>query len=61
MSTMLEEKCQNPFFKCKSRKPNDIKVYIVYKGKKLPICADCWSKLSELDVEWGGEDDASQV
>jgi len=48
-----------PFFKCRSKKPEDIKVYIIYKGRKLPICSDCWSKLSELDIEWGGEDASS--
>ncbi|MEM2419786.1 MAG: hypothetical protein QXL38_02220 [Candidatus Bathyarchaeia archaeon] len=30
----------------------DIEVYIVFKGEKLPICRRCWSKIAEKDLEW---------
>jgi len=30
----------------------DIKVYIVFKGDKLPICRRCLSKIAEKDLEW---------
>lgn len=45
------EHCKNPWKdKCKSE---NIKLYIMFKGEKLPICRQCWSNLAEKDVEWG--------
>jgi hypothetical protein len=44
------ERCRNPWNKeCKN---DDIEVYIVFKGDKLPICRRCWSKIAEKDLEW---------
>ncbi|MGQ9507108.1 MAG: hypothetical protein ACUVTB_04515 [Candidatus Bathycorpusculaceae bacterium] len=42
--------CKNPWNKeCKS---NDIEVYILLRGEKLPICRRCWSKIANKDLEW---------
>jgi hypothetical protein len=44
------EHCQNPWKdKCKS---GDIKLYILFKGEKLPICNNCWSKIAEQEANW---------
>jgi len=44
------EHCKNPWNdNCKSE---NIKLYIVVKGEKLPICRQCWSSLAEKDMEW---------
>jgi len=44
------ERCRNPWDKeCKNE---DIEVYIVFKGEKLPICKRCWSRIAEKDLEW---------
>jgi len=44
------EHCQNPLnHNCKSE---NIKLYIFFKGEKLPICRQCWSNLAEREVEW---------
>lgn len=44
------EKCRNPWNKdCKG---SDIEVYILFKGDKLPICRNCWDKISEENLEW---------
>lgn len=44
------EHCRNPWQKeCKE---NDIEVYILFRGERLPICRRCWSKLVDKDVEW---------
>jgi hypothetical protein len=46
---MLEH-CKNPWDnKCKN---DDIGVYILYRGEKLPICRRCWSKIAVKDIEW---------
>ena len=45
------EHCRNPW-NGRYRK-TDIAVYIVYKGRKLPICRECWGELAEKPVEWG--------
>jgi len=46
----LIEKCRNPWNgECES---TDIEVYIYYKGRRLPICRDCWSDIAEKDLEW---------
>ena len=46
-------RCQNPFFPCKSKHPNDIAVIILYKGKQHPICKECWAKIANNNIEWG--------
>jgi len=47
------ERCRNPWNgRCKS---TDIELYIMYKGRQLPICRRCWSEIAERNVEWGGE------
>jgi hypothetical protein len=44
------EKCKNPWNgECRSA---DIEVYIYYKGTLHPICRDCWSDITEKDIEW---------
>lgn len=44
------EKCRNPWNEaCDSV---DIELYIFYKGEEIPICSECWRKLSEAEVEW---------
>jgi len=44
------ETCRNPWNgECRSP---DIEVYIYYKGRRLPICRDCWSDIAEKDLEW---------
>ena len=44
------EKCRNPWNEaCKNM---DIELYISYKGEEIPICSECWHKLSESEVEW---------
>ncbi|MCX8153516.1 MAG: hypothetical protein N3E52_03675 [Candidatus Bathyarchaeota archaeon] len=43
---MLEH-CQNPWNdKCKSE---NITLYILFKGEKLPICKHCWSSIAERE------------
>ena len=45
------EHCRNPWNgKCRG---TDIEVYIMYKGKRLPICRSCWAELAEKPVVWG--------
>ena len=46
-----EEVCQNPWKrgKCNS---TDILLYIYYKGRLLPICSECWSKIAKSNREW---------
>jgi hypothetical protein len=45
------EHCKNPWkTSCKS---GNIKLYIQFKGEKLPICKQCWSRIAEKELEWG--------
>jgi hypothetical protein len=45
------EHCKNPWkSSCKS---GNIKLYIQFKGEKLPICKQCWSRMAEKELEWG--------
>lgn len=45
------EACRSPLNpNCGSR---DIALYIVYEGKRLPICRRCWEQIAETDLEWG--------
>jgi hypothetical protein len=45
------ERCGNPWNGgCKG---TDIEVYIMYRGKVVPICRRCWGELAEKPVEWG--------
>ena len=44
------EQCKNPWNKeCKN---DNIQVYIIVKGERVPICRHCWDKLANQDVEW---------
>ncbi|MEM3443127.1 MAG: hypothetical protein QXM86_04650 [Candidatus Bathyarchaeia archaeon] len=44
------EHCRNPWNKkCKN---DNIEIYILFKGEKLPICQNCWSKIAVKDLEW---------
>jgi hypothetical protein len=44
------EKCRNPWNEaCENV---DIELYISYRGEEIPICHECWRKLSEAEVEW---------
>jgi hypothetical protein len=46
---VIMEHCRNPWNKnCKS---DDIVVYILVNGEKLPICRRCWSKIADKDWE----------
>jgi len=31
----------------------DIVLYIMFNGKRLPICHKCWEEISSKDIEWG--------
>jgi hypothetical protein len=47
------ERCRNPWNgECKS---TDIHLYIMFKGRQLPICRRCWSKIADKRLEWSGE------
>jgi len=44
------ERCMNPWNgKCSS---TDIALYIMFKGRRLPICRKCWKDISSKDIEW---------
>jgi len=44
------EQCKNPWKDdCSSE---NIKLYIVVKGEKLPICSQCWTNIADKDTEW---------
>lgn len=46
----MTESCRNPWNgKCNNK---NIEIYIYYKNKMLPICAQCWSQIAEKDIEW---------
>lgn len=47
----MEEKCRSPLNPSCGRR--DIAVYIVYGGRKLPICKGCWEQIADTDLEWG--------
>jgi hypothetical protein len=45
------ENCKNPWKNtCQSE---NIKLYILVEGEKLPICKHCWSGIAEQKKEWG--------
>jgi hypothetical protein len=47
---MLEH-CKNPWKnKCKNE---NIKLYIIVKGEKLPICRQCWNRIADKELNWG--------
>lgn len=47
----MQERCQSPLNpECGSR---DIVVYIMFGGKRLPICRKCWEMLADSNLEWG--------
>ncbi len=44
------EQCKNPWKNtCKS---GNIKLYILFKGSKLPICQQCWGNIADKDISW---------
>lgn len=44
------EHCRNPWKgKCGSE---NIKLYILFKGEKLPICRECWIHIADTDGDW---------
>ncbi|MCS7096188.1 MAG: hypothetical protein N3F10_05260 [Candidatus Bathyarchaeota archaeon] len=44
------EHCKNPWKKgCKN---DNVEVYIMLNGDKLPICKSCWSEIAKEDLEW---------
>ncbi|RLI13032.1 hypothetical protein DRO35_01420 [Candidatus Bathyarchaeota archaeon] len=44
------ERCMNPWNKKCSN--TDIVLYIMFNGKRLPICHKCWEEISSKDIEW---------
>ncbi|MCD6089776.1 hypothetical protein J7K07_08705 [Candidatus Bathyarchaeota archaeon] len=44
------EKCMNPWNKKCSN--TDIILYIMFNGKRLPICHKCWEEISSKNIEW---------
>ena len=50
MPMLRSEHCKNPWNgKCKC---TEIELYIIYDGKKIPICRKCWSEIAEKEIEW---------
>jgi len=48
-----KDKCQNPFFSCTSPNPTNIALDIIFKGERLSICQDCWTKIADSEITWG--------
>ncbi|MBS7607135.1 MAG: hypothetical protein QW502_00830 [Candidatus Bathyarchaeia archaeon] len=49
---VIAERCQNPWnSECES---NNIAVYIVYRGERIPLCWRCWREVSRKNVAWEG-------
>jgi len=47
----MMEHCKNPWKNdCKN---GNIKLYIQFKGEKLPICKRCWNHLADSELNWG--------
>jgi len=45
-----KEVCGNPWNgECTS---TNIALYIMYKGRRLPICRRCWEAISSRNIEW---------
>jgi hypothetical protein len=51
----MQEVCGNPFKHKEKCKNTNIKLYIVIKGKQLPICHECWDKIADSNKEWGND------
>jgi len=49
---VIRMKCENPFFSCEG-KGNRIVLDIIFNGKRLSICEDCWEKIANSKIEWG--------
>jgi len=44
------ERCMNPWNgRCSN---TDIALYIMFKGRRLPICRKCWREISSKNIEW---------
>ena len=48
---MRREVCMNPW-KRKKCGSTDIAVYILYKGRIIPICSKCWLEIAKSSREW---------
>jgi hypothetical protein len=45
------EHCKNPW-KESQCKNEEIKLYIMFKGEKTPICRQCWNNIADQDNVW---------
>jgi len=50
---LMSETCKNPFRKRRCDN-TDIELYII--DSRIPICHNCWKKISGSDIEWNSED-----
>jgi hypothetical protein len=30
----------------------DIALYIFYRGRRIPVCRECWMEIASDDIEW---------
>jgi len=45
-----QERCGNPWNpECTNE---DIELYILIRGRKLPICRSCWNEIADKNLEW---------
>jgi hypothetical protein len=48
--SLEKEKCMNPWDgECER---TDIALYIMHRGRRLPICRRCWNGISAKNIEW---------
>jgi hypothetical protein len=46
----ITETCSNPWNgSCEN---TDIALYIMYRGERIPLCWECWIKISRKNIEW---------
>lgn len=47
--------CDSYKLKLRFRRCDDqhVAVSIMVRGKQIKLCAKCWNKLADMDVEWG--------
>lgn len=47
--------CQSNKLKLRLRRCDnqDVEVYIMFKGERLPICHKCWGKIATMPFDWG--------
>lgn len=46
----MSEVCRSPLNPDCGRR--DIQVYILFGGRKLPVCGKCWEQIADSDLEW---------